>query len=63
VSRASLVLIGALVLVLAGCRHSSPTEPTKDPLTDHQACLDAGGMWGPWATHFGCRWPDPAPVP
>lgn len=43
-----------LVSLLTGCRHH-PTAP--DPYKDHQACLDAGGQWGPWASHYGCKLP------
>ena len=55
-----LVVLGVIVC-LAGCHGKAPTEPTKTPYNDHQTCLDAGGQWGPWITHYGCKLPQPEP--
>ena len=50
-TRALLLL--CLASLLGGCRH--PTAP--DPYKSREACVAAGGQWGPWATHYGCKLP------
>ena len=48
----ALLLLAAVCLLVA-CRQ--PTAP--DPYASRAACQQAGGMWGPWASHYGCKLP------
>lgn len=51
------VVLLLVVTLASGCHSPTEPPPKKDPYKDHQACLDAGGQWGPWITHFGCILP------